>query len=140
MRYRKSLAVLTVTAGGMAFRAGGRIRRRRGGGHVYRNGVVYTVDAGDSVQQALAVRAGRIVYVGSDAGLTPFVGARTAVIDLKGRMLMPGLVDGHMHPLQGGAALLKCNMNYVQLSIEEMQAKDPGLLGWHARARTGCVA
>jgi predicted amidohydrolase YtcJ len=90
---------------------------------VYRNGFIYTVDAADSVQQALAVRAGRIVYVGSEAGVKPFLGARTAVIDLNGRMLMPGLVDGHMHPLQGGAALLKCNMNYVQLSIEEMQAK-----------------
>ena len=123
MRYRKSLAVLTVTlVGWLSAQAA-----VSGGGAaadtVYRNGVVYTVDAGDSVQQALAVRAGRIVYVGSDAGLTPFVGARTAVIDLKGRMLMPGLVDGHMHPLQGGAALLKCNMNYAQLSIEELQAK-----------------
>jgi len=123
MRYRKSLAVLTVTlVGWLSAQAA-----VSGGGAaadtVYRNGVVYTVDAGDSVQQALAVRAGRIVYVGSYAGLTPFVGARTAVIDLKGRMLMPGLVDGHMHPLQGGAALLKCNMNYAQLSIEELQAK-----------------
>jgi predicted amidohydrolase YtcJ len=45
------------------------------------------------------------------------------VIDLQGRMLMPGLVDGHMHPLQGGAALLKCSLNYEQLGIEQMQAK-----------------
>jgi predicted amidohydrolase YtcJ len=89
----------------------------------YRNGFVYTIDAHDSVQQALAIRAGRIVYVGSDAGLASWLGANTAVIDLHGRMLMPGLVDGHMHPLIGGAALLKCNLNYVQLSVAEMQAK-----------------
>ncbi len=36
---------------------------------------------------------------------------------------MPGLVDGHMHPLLGGAALLKCNLNYEQLTIEQMQAR-----------------
>jgi predicted amidohydrolase YtcJ len=90
---------------------------------VYRNGYVYTVDAHDSVQQSLAIRAGRIVYVGADAGLAPYIIAKTNVVNLQGRMLMPGLVDGHMHPLQGGAAMLKCNLNYEQLSIGQMQAK-----------------
>jgi predicted amidohydrolase YtcJ len=90
---------------------------------VYRNGFIYTVDAHDSVQRALAIRAGRIVYVGSDAGVAAFVGEHTAVIDLRGRMAMPGLVDGHMHPLQGGADLLKCDLHYEQLRIEEMQTK-----------------
>lgn len=90
---------------------------------VYRHGYVYTVDAHDSVQQALAIRAGRIVYVGGDAGLAAFMGPKTAVVDLRGRMLMPGLVDGHSHPLQGGGSLLKCNLNYVQLSVAQMQAR-----------------
>jgi predicted amidohydrolase YtcJ len=90
---------------------------------VYRGGVVYTVDAGDSVQTALAIRAGRIVYVGGDAGLAAFLGPKTVVVDLRGRMLMPGLVDGHSHPLQGGASLLKCNLNYEQLGIAQLQAK-----------------
>jgi predicted amidohydrolase YtcJ len=89
----------------------------------YRNGFVYTVDAHDRVMQALAIRAGRIVFVGSDAGVAPYIGGKTRVIDLRGRMLMPGLVDGHMHPLQGGAALLKCSLDYEQLGIEKMQAK-----------------
>ena len=90
---------------------------------VYQHGAVYTVDAHDSVQQAVAVRAGRIVYVGSDAGAALFIGPKTAVTDLHGRMLMPGLVDGHMHPLQGGASLLKCNLNYEQLTVAKMQVK-----------------
>ena len=55
--------------------------RRRGSRRrptsVYRNGFVYTVDAADSVQQALAIRAGRIVYVGSDAGRRALRGAGT---------------------------------------------------------------
>ena len=90
---------------------------------VYRHGVVYTVEARDSRQQALAIRAGRITYVGSEAGIGAFIGRDTKVIDLHGRMMMPGLVDGHQHPLQGGAALLKCNMNYEQLDVARMQAK-----------------
>src|SRR5713226_2330968 len=56
---------------------------------VYRHGYVYTVDARDSVHAALAIRAGRIVYVGSDAGLGPFMIPKTTEIDLHGRMLMP---------------------------------------------------
>jgi predicted amidohydrolase YtcJ len=90
---------------------------------VYRHGVVYTVDARDSRQQALAIRAGRIIYVGPEAGIGAFIGRDTKVVDLHGRTMMPGLVDGHQHPLQGGAALLKCNMNYEQLEVVRMQAK-----------------
>jgi predicted amidohydrolase YtcJ len=90
---------------------------------VYRNGIVYTMDAHDSAQQALAVRGGRIVYVGNDAGLDAWVGPATRQVDLAGRVLMPGLVDGHMHPLEGGAGLLKCSLHYAQLGVAEMQAQ-----------------
>ena len=90
---------------------------------VYRHGLIYTVDAHDDIREALAVRAGHIVYVGTDAGLGTLIGPGTKEVDLHGRVLMPGLVDGHMHPLQGGASLLKCNLNYVQLSTGQMQAK-----------------
>jgi hypothetical protein len=101
---------------------------------VYRHGVVYTVDAKDSTQQALAIRSGRIVYVGNDAGAASFIGPKTTVVDLRGRMVMPGLVDGHSHPLQGGSTLLKCNLNYEQLRIAEMQAKIQACLD-QSRAR-----
>jgi predicted amidohydrolase YtcJ len=90
---------------------------------VYRNGYVYTVDAKDSVQQALAVRAGRIVYVGDDAGAVALTGKATKVIDLRGRMLMPGLVDGHMHPQSGGSRLLKCSLNYENLTVPQFQSR-----------------
>lgn len=90
---------------------------------VYRNGTVYTVDAQDSVQQALAVRAGRIVYVGDNAGAQAHTGGKTRVIDLQGRMLMPGLVDGHMHPQSGGARLLNCSLDYAALTVPQFQAR-----------------
>lgn len=90
---------------------------------VYRNGYVYTVDAKDSVQQALAVRAGRIVYVGDNAGVHPLTGKATKVIDLKGRMLMPGLIDGHMHPQSGGSRLLNCSLDYQALTVAQFQSR-----------------
>ncbi|WP_303828340.1 amidohydrolase [Asticcacaulis taihuensis] len=90
---------------------------------VFRNAYVYTVDAKNSVAQALAVKDGRIVYVGEEAGVNAFTGRKTQVIDLKGRMVMPGLIDGHMHPQSGGLRMLNCNLNYESLSIPEFQAR-----------------
>lgn len=90
---------------------------------IYSNGYVYTVDARDSVQQALAVRAGRIVYVGDNAGAAALAGSQTRVVDLQGRMLMPGLIDGHLHPMSGGKRLLHCNLNYEALTVPQFQAR-----------------
>lgn len=90
---------------------------------VYRNGVIFTADARNRTAEALAIRDGRIVYVGSNQGFASFVGTGTVSVDLKGRFLMPGLVDGHMHPLEAGAQLLKCSLNYESLTIAEMQQR-----------------
>ena len=87
------------------------------------DGYVYTVDARDSIQEALAIRDGRIVFVGSSVGVRQFIGKSTRVTDLHGRLLMPGLVDGHMHPLAGGTQLLKCNLNYEALTVPQFQAR-----------------
>ena len=91
---------------------------RRGGtaNTVFRNGSVITV-AGNRRAQAVAVAGGRIAYVGSDSGVASFVGAGTEVIDLGGRTLMPGIHDGHMHPLAGGLALTKPTLNYRKLDL-----------------------
>jgi predicted amidohydrolase YtcJ len=110
-------------AGLLAFAAGAAVAADAPADAVYRGGYVYTVDTHDSVQQALAVRDGKLVYVGTDAGVKSFVGKDTKVTDLHGRMLMPGLIDGHMHPLAGGTVLLKCNLKYERLTLAQMQAK-----------------
>src|ERR1051326_2037215 len=62
---------------------------------VLRRGVIYTVDDRNSVQQAIAVQAGRIVYVGTDEGANAYIGKQTNVIDLHGKMVLPGFVDTH---------------------------------------------
>jgi len=95
---------------------------------VYRNGVIFTADAQNKTVEALAIRDGRIVYVGGNDGVAPLVGTTTKVVDLKGRFLMPGLIDGHMHPLEAGIVLLKCSLNYESLTIAELQQRIQGCL------------
>jgi predicted amidohydrolase YtcJ len=90
---------------------------------VLRNGYVYTVDARDSVKQAVAIRNGKILFVGSNRDARRFIGPRTTVRDVGGRMVMPGLQDGHMHPLGGGAGLLKCSLDYAPLTVEEFKTR-----------------
>lgn len=90
---------------------------------VYRNGWIYTVDAQSSTQEALAVTDGVITFVGSNADAAKFVGPGTAVVDLHGRMMMPGLVDGHLHPLSGGLKLMSCSLNYEALTVAQFQQR-----------------
>jgi predicted amidohydrolase YtcJ len=90
---------------------------------VYRNGTVFTADAQNSMAEAVAIRDGRIVYVGSNDGVARFIGPATTVTDLKGGFLMPGLVDGHLHPLEAGLKLQKCSLDYESLTVEELQRR-----------------
>src|SRR5262245_10038846 len=64
---------------------------------VLRNGKLITVNARFDIAQALAIEAGRIIAVGSDAEIAPLIDAATEVIDLGGRAAVPGLIDAHAH-------------------------------------------
>jgi len=90
---------------------------------VYRNAVVFTANATAPQARALAVRNGRVVFAGDEQGLAAFVGPRTRSEDLGGRFVMPGLIDGHMHPFEAGGALLKCNLAYEALTVPQLQAR-----------------
>lgn len=64
---------------------------------VLTNGKILTVDARDSVAQAVAIAGGKILAVGSAAEMKSRIGPQTQVIDLKGRTATPGLIDTHVH-------------------------------------------
>jgi predicted amidohydrolase YtcJ len=85
---------------------------------VFTNGAVYTVDAVRSWADSVAVRAGRIVYVGPPAGAKAFQGPSTRVVDLKGQMLLPAFHDAHVHPVSGGMELALCDLNGSKNSEE----------------------
>jgi predicted amidohydrolase YtcJ len=77
-------------------------------------GAVYRVDAARSWAQAVAVRGGRIAAVGSDADVRALAGPSTRVIELDGRMLLPGFQDAHVHAAGGGLDRLRCDVTEVR--------------------------
>jgi len=100
---------------------------------VLRHGAVYTVDAARSWASAVAVRSGRIVYVGTDSIPRGLIGARTEVVDLAGRMVLPGFQDAHVHPIDSGVELGECDLSAaetpadVAVSIRAYAARHPDL-------------
>jgi len=65
---------------------------------VFLHGRILTLDTAGTVVQAVAVKDGRILATGSDAQIRKLTGARTTVVDLQGRTVLPGFIDGHVHP------------------------------------------
>lgn len=68
---------------------------------ILHNGRVVTQDAQNSIHQAIAIRDGRVVATGANAPILAMREAGTQVIDLGGRMVLPGLIDPHVHALGG---------------------------------------
>ena len=85
---------------------------------VLANGDFYTVDEARSHAQAVAIRDGRFVYVGAGAGAKKFVGPDTRVVDLGGRMVVPGMFDVHIHALGSGVEKLACDLSEEALLAE----------------------
>lgn len=65
---------------------------------VFTNGVVYTADEQDAVYQAVAIKDGRIVFVGNDDEIADYVGSHTQIINLQEKMMIPAMIDTHIHP------------------------------------------
>ena len=110
-------------------------------GLILKNGAIYTVDVARSWAQAVVVRDGRIVYVGDDAGSDAFAGSGTKVVDLEGKMVLPGFVDGHNHAYLMAESLFWLSLNPFatvearQAAIRDRVTADPDLrqlrgVGW----------
>ena len=83
------------------------------------NGYVYTSDASRSVVEAVAVNGGLISAVGGTEDLQSLQGPQTRVVDLAGRMMLPGLHDSHLH-IFGIVEPDVCSLNSQPMSLEEM--------------------
>jgi len=89
---------------------------------VFQNGSIYTVDGARSWARAVAVRAGRIVFVGSDEGTAELIGPSTQVVDLDDRLMLPGFQDVHIHPIGGGIEAAACDLNGLTTLEEYLEA------------------
>ena len=71
--------------------------------YVLTNGKVYTVNEKQPWAEAVAVQGNKLVFVGSSKDAKSFVGKDTRVADLKGRLVLPGMIDSHLHAISGAA-------------------------------------
>jgi hypothetical protein len=80
---------------------------------VLQGGMIYTIRADQPIVEAIVVSAGKIVFVGDEATAATYIGSDTEVVDLEGRLLLPGLIDAHLHPLGGAVKeLYQCNFPF----------------------------
>jgi len=87
---------------------------------VLTNGVVYTVDEDRTSVEAVAIRGDTIVFVGSSAEAEKWIGEDTEVIDLEGRLVLPGLIDSHAHATSGVSDIYEVPL-YGLGSMEDCQ-------------------
>jgi predicted amidohydrolase YtcJ len=77
---------------------------------VLTGGRVWTSDPARSWAEAIAVAGGRVLAVGSANAIRPFVDPDTRLIELRGRMVVPGFGDAHVHPIMAGVGSMRCNL------------------------------
>jgi predicted amidohydrolase YtcJ len=95
---------------------------------VMMNGKIITIDSVDSIEEALAIRDGKIILVGSNKEAKSVIGKNTQVIDLKGLTATPGLIDSHCH-FSGVGLLYVMDLSYPAVKrIADVQAKIKGMV------------
>lgn len=100
---------------------------------VLRDGKIYTADAARSIKQAIAFTGNTIVAVGDDGDMEPLIGPATKVVDLAGKLVLPGMFDTHIHPIIGAVNGAKCSLAGVKATVGTLKpvvqaclAKDSG--------------
>jgi predicted amidohydrolase YtcJ len=130
MRNLNRIFVVAVIAFGVVFVSCG---RQRPADMVLLGGKVATVDKSFSIQEAVAVRGDKIVFVGSDEEVQKFIYPNTTVIDCEDTLVLPGLIDAHAHLHSLGEELTYLNITSTK-SFEEIidtvakrvKSSDPG--------------
>ncbi|MFY9573707.1 MAG: amidohydrolase [Blastocatellia bacterium] len=84
---------------------------------ILRNGLIFTVDATNTLTEAVAIRGGKFVFVGSNKDVNRYRGKQTRVIDLKGAFVLPGFNDNHVH-FASAAQFLEFNIMRVATQQE----------------------
>ena len=111
---------------------------------IFSSGAVFTSDPEQPTASAVAIRGKRIVYVGEEAGITPFIGADTRRIDIGDGLLISGLMDSHTHVFNGSFSDVGVNLSLadtrekLQTALEAIRDANPGsgpvyARGWQNR-------
>lgn len=110
---------------------------------ILHNGKIVTVDGDFSVAQAVAIKNGRFLAVGSDSAIVPLAGPATETMDLEGKTVLPGLHDSHVHlaqrvaepaePLIGKLSQSRSIAEIVDVVRQKVEKTEPGKLVWLLR-------
>lgn len=92
------------------------------GNTLYLNGKIHTQDGQRSQAEAMVVQGGKFTYVGTREGAEALKNSATQVVDLQGRMVLPGLHDNHIH-LLGTVALDMCDLDGQSVNLDQLAAK-----------------
>ena len=96
---------------------------RESASQVFLAGQIYTMNKAQPWASAMAIDAGQILAVGTDAEISQWIGTETKVDDLAGQFVMPGIIDGHAHPAWGGVtAVFFCLFPATALPVEVQSA------------------
>jgi predicted amidohydrolase YtcJ len=88
---------------------------------VFVNGIIYTVDESNPKVEAVAIKDGLILAVGTSAEIQAYVGESTETIDLQGKTMTPGLIESHAHLMGIGYNKLEIDLMYVKTYDELIQ-------------------
>jgi predicted amidohydrolase YtcJ len=89
---------------------------------VLRHGHIYTMDERHPWAESIAVGKGRILFIGADKGLRPYMDDHTKVIELSGKFVMPSFIDSHVHPLSAGIEMQQLDVGTLQTKEEILKA------------------
>ena len=85
------------------------------------NAKIYTIDKNESIEEAMAIKDDKIIYIGSNEGINKYINENTKIIDANGNVILPGFIDSHTHP-PGTALTDSFEVSLYGLnSIEEYQ-------------------
>lgn len=86
---------------------------------ILHNACIYTMDQNNTIKQAIAIKEGYIIATGSNDEIQQYACDTTKQIDLQGQMVIPGIIDSHLHPFWGGQQLANCSLEYRELTLQE---------------------
>ena len=105
---------------------------------IYHGGEIVTIDDSNPMAEAVAVKAGKIVAVGSEADVMAWRGDDTEVVDLAGKTLLPGFIDAHGHVFNTGLQALSANLlSRPDGAVNDIAALRQTLGAWAAENRHG---
>ena len=85
---------------------------------IFVNGKVWTADPAAPIVEAVAVRGGKILDVGTNDRVRAYAAEQTQIVDLRGRLMLPGFIDNHTHFLEGGFQLKSIDLRHARSSRE----------------------